>query len=116
MNKVEQRKQLILQLGKNYHSKCYICNSPDSHWKKRRGFTFHHLQYDRSEKTHSSFPKTSEGKLDYMIYLAPIILKFEKRFMYLCNKCHYALTSLIKYSESVYKRLLRARQKSVESV
>lgn len=112
MNKVEQRKQLILQLGKNYHSKCYICNSPDTQWKKRRGFTFHHLQYNLEEKTHSDFPKNSEGKLDYMLYLSPIVLKFKKRFMYLCNKCHYALTTLIKYSQPVFKRLLRARSLS----
>jgi len=114
MNKIEERKQLILQLGKNYHSKCYICNLPDSdiQWKKRRGFTFHHLDYNPVEKTHRDFPKTSEGKLNYILYLSPIILKFPKRFMYLCNKCHFALTSLIKYSKTVYNRLLRARKMS----
>ena len=95
MNQQLELKSLKMKVGKILHThRCFTCKASDTvdrNWKKsgRGGFTAHHLEYREGEKTHSDFPKTLKGRIEYYIYLIPIIKRFPKMFRYLCNKCHY---------------------------
>jgi len=95
MNQTQQLTILKKEVGTILHThRCFTCKASDTvdrNWKKggRGGFTAHHLEYREGEKIHSDFPKTLRGRIEYYIYLIPIVRKFPKAFRYLCNKCHY---------------------------
>ena len=82
-----------------------------------KGFTFHHKEYTKDDKTWSDF-KSPEGKyglkeqLEYMRYLRVIIKKEPGRVMLLCHKDLYALEKLKRYSDIRLTRLLKARKMS----
>jgi hypothetical protein len=83
--------QLIFELSKLFGSECEVCGK-----KMKRpmpGFTIHHLEYRKGEKTHKNFL----SRLKYYQYLKPIILKALKDgtihiiFAFLCNACHHSI-------------------------
>ena len=108
MNKPQKLIAIKKDLGKSYKSKCRVCHTKDSNWKTRRGFTIHHKWYIENERIHSDF----SDSLTYYEYLYPKVKAYPRRFMYLCNKCHYALTKAIQYSDKIWKRLSAARRES----
>lgn len=76
---------IIFQLSSIFGSECEVC------LKKMRkpmpGFTIHHLEYKKGEKTHKNFLDRQK----YYVYLRPIIKKNPKRFAFLCNACHHSI-------------------------
>lgn len=80
--------EIIFELSKLFGSQCEVC------LKKMRGptsgFTIHHLEYKKGEKTHKNFL----DRLKYYKYLRPIVKKNPKRFAFLCNPCHNSLDGI----------------------
>jgi hypothetical protein len=76
---------IIFEIGQLFGGECEVC------LKKMRkpmpGFTVHHLKYKFGEKIHSDFAT----RLDYYMFLLPIVTKHKSRFAFLCNKCHHSL-------------------------
>lgn len=79
---------IIFQLSVIFGGECEVC------LKKMRkpmpGFTIHHLEYKKGEKTHKQFL----DRLKYYIYLRPIVKKNPKRFAFLCNPCHNSIDGI----------------------
>jgi len=76
---------IIFELGKLYDSECGVCLKKMK--KPMSGFTMHHLEYKKNEKTHKNFL----DRLKYYKYLRPIVKKNPKRFAFLCNACHHSI-------------------------
>ena len=63
----------------------------------------HHRKYIPGEKTHRDF----KGKrLEYYLYLEPIVKKNSKRFRLLHVSCHSAVTKLSQWGIKNRKRLM----------
>lgn len=85
--------ELIFELTQYFELKdtCEMCLKKMR--KPRSGFTIHHLEYRKGEKTHKNFL----SRLKYYLYLKPIIKKAYKdgtlydKFAFLCNQCHHSL-------------------------
>ena len=85
-----------------FKNRCYVCHTE----KSKRGMTFHHLDYLPHEKTYKDFP----SPLDYYSYLQYIIRENPKRFLYVCNTHHQAITRIHRFSPLTRKRLLKAER------
>ena len=105
MNKV-QKVSLVgikndLAFGnRRFKQGCFVCHA--SHAKG--GMTFHHLYYLKNEKTYSDF----NSPLEYYEYLAPLIRENPKRFLYVCNVHHQAITRLRRWRGANLNRLIKA--------
>ncbi len=110
MNDKDKVNEIKRELGKlrPFHNRCYVCHTS---WHKR-GMTFHHIKYNKNEKTHSDFPHGYGGILQYYEYLKPIIKKNPKRFAYLCNPHHQTVTKLLQFSEDKQDRIFKLVRKS----
>ena len=76
---------IIFELSKLYGSECGVCLKKMR--KAQSGFTIHHLEYKKGEKTHKQFL----DRLKYYKYLRPIVKKNTSRFAFLCNACHHSI-------------------------
>lgn len=77
--------RLVEELSIPFGGKCQCCGVV----YHRRGMTFHHYKYKKSEKSHRDF----KGKrLEYYQYLGPIIRRRKKGFLYVCTPCHVFIT------------------------
>ncbi len=97
---------IIKRLGGLYRSRCYVCHK---HCDTGKGFVIHHIEYVSGEKTYSDF-KTKEDKkdrLNYYLYLEPLVRKNKYRFKFLCNKCHFSTEVLKRYKTDKFKRLIK---------
>ena len=85
---------------RSYKKGCYICHARAA----KGGMTFHHLWYLKGEKTYSDFT----NPLEYYQYLAPLIRDQPKRFLYVCNIHHQAITRLHRFNKIKRNRLIKA--------
>ena len=85
-----------------FKNRCYVCHTE----KSKRGMTFHHLNYEPGELTYSDFP----SPLDYYEYLKYKVRQNPKRFLYVCNTHHQAITRIHRFSPLTRKRLLKAER------
>ncbi len=101
--------QQILQIKSSlarlprFKSRCYVCQTK----KSKRGFTFHHLWYIINDVVRKNFPKSLAGTLQYYQKLEPLIREEPKRFLYVCNPHHQAITRLKMWKKN-FNRLIRA--------
>ena len=86
-----------------FKSRCYVCHTK----KSRKGFTFHHLWYVLNDVIRKDFPKSLAGTLQYYQKLEPLIRKDPKRFLYVCNPHHQAITRLRMWGKNM-SRLIKA--------
>jgi len=84
---------------KLFQSRCYVC-----HRKFGKRFTFHHKFYEQD--------KTFYTDKDYHARLYKEIRKNPSKFLLVCNRHHYAIENLKKYSKDVLERLIRATKMS----
>jgi len=77
--------EIIFELSKLFGGECEVCLKKMR--KAQSGFTIHHLEYKKNEKTHKNFL----DRLKYYKYLRPIVKKNPKRFAFLCNGCHVSI-------------------------
>ena len=85
-----------------FKNRCYVCHTE----KSKRGMTFHHLDYLPHEKTFRDF----DNPLEYYDYLQWVIRENPKRFLYVCNTHHQAITRIHRFSPLTRKRLLKAER------
>ena len=90
-------KQDLANGYRGFKNGCYVCH-------ENHGMTFHHLWYLPNEKIYSDF----KNSLDYYRYLAPIIQADPKRFLFVCNAHHQAITRLCRWKGVKRKRLIKA--------
>ena len=104
MNKVSKQQLLEIKtdLAKlpRFKNKCYVCHTE----KSKKGMTFHHLSYEPGELTYSDF----HNPLEYYEYLKYKVRQNPKRFLYVCNTHHQAITRVKRFSPLTRKRLLAA--------
>ena len=93
-------KEELVLFNIKFKKGCFVCGSKDH----KKGMTFHHLWYLPNEKIYSDF----KNSLDYYRYLAPIIQADPKRFLFVCNAHHQAITRLCRWKGVKRKRLIRA--------
>ena len=88
LNKPELVRELKFKLAKTSHFKshCYCCGRVNS----KRGMTYHHLWYNKTDAFHRCF----KNSYDYYLALEPQIIKNPKRFKYLCSQCHSYISKL----------------------
>ena len=89
-----------LALATEFKQGCFVCHARAS----KSGMTFHHLWYLKGEKTYDDF----NSSLEYYQYLAPLIRHNPKRFLYVCNVHHQAITRLRRWRGHNLKRLIKA--------
>ena len=82
-----------------FKSRCKICHCK----QHKRGMTFHHRWYLKNEKSHKNFT----NPLEYYQYVRPLICDQPKRFSYLCNSCHQAVTKLHRWKPIKRNRLIK---------
>jgi len=88
-------------------SKCFVCRCMIS----KRGMTVHHLWYlEKCDVVYKDFPQNDSGRLEYYKALFPLIFANPKRFMYLCNSCHHALSKMCMYGDKKFDKLCLARK------
>lgn len=104
-NKQQQILEIKASLAQipRFKSRCYVCHTK----KSRKGFTFHHLWYVLNDIVRKNYPKNSSGTLQYYIELEPEIRKNPKRFLYVCNPHHQAITRLRMWGKNL-TRLIKA--------
>lgn len=85
----------------NFKCGCYVCHSKNH----PKGMTFHHIKYIDTEKKYSDFPQNVKGRIEYYMYLKPIIEGDPERFAYICNPHHYLITMLLRFSVDKQERL-----------
>jgi len=86
-----------------FKSRCYVCLTK----KSKRGFTFHHLWYVLNDIVRKNYSKNLNGTLQYYKDLEPVIRKNPKRFLYVCNTHHQAITRLRMWGKNL-NRLIKA--------
>jgi len=87
--------------SKLYGERCYVC-----HRKFGKGFTFHHLYY--KEIGREANENTIYTDRDYHERIYAEIRKNPKQFLLVCNKHHYNIEKLKKYTTKKLDRLVKA--------
>lgn len=83
-----------------FKNRCYVCHCESA----KQGMTFHHLWYEDNELTYKDFPNS----LEYYSYLESKVRDNQKRFLYLCNTHHQAVTRLARFRKQFQLRLIMA--------
>ena len=101
-----------LKTAELFNSECALCgkNIKDQDTRKRKrkriAFTFHHLFYNKGEKTAKDFKYTD----DYNKYILPIVRKNPNQFALLHNKCHTAVTWALRFNDEKWVKLSLLRK------
>lgn len=98
-NNHDKMHRLKKEAAELFDSECFVC-----HKKYGRGFLFHHLKYIFGEHTYRDF----EDTVKYNLYIIPIVIKNQYRFLLLCKKCHTTLERLKQRGRANLLRLLIA--------
>jgi len=88
----------------NFKSRCFVCQT----YIAKRGFTFHHLWYLVNDVVRKDYPDNETGTLQYYEHLEIKIYQNPKRFLYLCNIHHQAITRLLRWKGQNRQRLIQA--------
>ncbi|MEX0598259.1 MAG: hypothetical protein WD512_17360 [Candidatus Paceibacterota bacterium] len=107
-NKALEVYKTKIEIAKNKHfkSRCAVCKCKLS----KHGMTFHHMWYIFNDVIYKNYPRTVEGKLNYIQELKPLILECPERFRFLCNTDHQALERLYRYGDQKLNSLLKLRR------
>ena len=105
----EQIQVLVVECGNLCfygHGKCFMCDCI----KSKRGMVVHHRWYLKKGDAIYSDPKylphNDTNRLKYLNDLLPLIKRNPKRFMYLCNTHHHALSKARRFGEKLWKKSL----------
>ena len=86
-------------VAKLFQSRCYVC-----HKRFGKKFTFHHLHYEDIT--------TIYRDKDYHEKLYKDIRRHPAQFLLVCNRHHYAIENLKRYSKPIFDRLVKAVEMS----
>ena len=86
------------KIYKMFGNRCFVCHKEKT--ARSKGFTFHHLKYNRNEKIYKDFKNSA----DYHEYLSVQIQSNPKRFVLLCRKHHFAIERMVRWHPDTLRR------------
>lgn len=104
-----QYKLLKKKIIKKYFKKgCGVCGAKDH----KRGMTIHHVEYIDNDVTYDMYPKTDQGKFQYLTDLEHKIKEDKSRFECLCNPHHQSVERLKRFNPQNFERLVKIVRRS----